>query len=251
MNIESYNPFSLEGKTILVTGASSGIGRATAIECSKMGAHVIITGRNEERLQETLASLEGSNHSYIVADLTNEGDIKLLAERCPVIDGLVSNAGVSMSKPISFYSEKDLQLVFCSNAFAPMILNRWLLKKKKIANGASIVFTSSVAAICSQLGNGIYGSSKAALTAYMKYCAKELAPKNIRVNAVHPGMVETKLIHDGAISEDDLANDMKNYPLGRYGKPQEIAFSIVFLLSNASSWTTGTSMFVDGGFTLI
>lgn len=246
-----YNPFSLEGKTILITGASSGIGRATAIECSKMGATVILTARNEERLQQTLDEMEGEGHKIIVADLTNEEEIKMLATECPTLDGLVNNAGITCIKPVSFYSIKDLETVFGTNTYVPMILNRWLLKKKKIKNNASLVFTSSVASICSGFGNGIYGSSKAALTAYMKYCAKELATKRIRANAVHPGMIETKLIHGGAISEDDLLKDMLNYPLGRYGKPEEIAYAIIYLLSDASSWTTGTSVFVDGGITLI
>lgn len=246
-----YNPFSLEGKTILITGASSGIGRATAIECSKMGATVILTARNEERLQQTLDEMEGEGHKIIVADLTNEEEIKMLATECPTLDGLVNNAGIACSKPVSFYSIKDLETVFGTNTYVPMIIDRWLLKKKKIKNNASLVFTSSVASICSQLGNGIYGASKAAITAYMRYCAKELATKRIRANAVLPGMIETELIHGGTISEDDLLKDMLNYPLGRYGKPEEIAYAIIYLLSDASAWTTGTSVFVDGGFTLI
>ena len=246
-----YNPFTLEGKTILVTGASSGIGKCTAIECSKLGAKLILTGRNEERLQKTLSSLIGDGHSIIVADLNNEGDIEMLATQCPKIDGLVSNAGISSSKPVAFYTNKELDKVFGTNAFAPMLLNRWLLKKKKINNNASVVFTSSVAAASANLGNGVYGSAKAALTAYMRYLALELAPKGIRANCVLPGMVETNLIHGGSISEEDLQNDMKKYPLGRYGKPEEIAWTIIHLLSNASSWTTGTSVVVDGGMLLI
>lgn len=245
-----YNPFSLQGKTVLVTGASSGIGRQTAVECSKLGARLVITARSEERLQETLAMLKGEGHMSRTADLTEDEDIQRLAEACPKLDGVVQNAGIVRNKPIAFYTQKDLDAVFSVNAFAPMLLNRWLLKKKRIANGCSIVFTSSVDSVHVNMGNGIYGSSKAALTAYMRYCAKELAAKGIRVNAVHPGMVETKLIHGGAISEEDLKRDAARYPMGRYGRPEEIAWAIIYYLSEASAWTTGTSHFVDGGLML-
>ncbi len=245
-----YNPFSLHNKTILITGASSGIGRAAAIECSKLGATIVLTARNEERLRETLSLMEGEGHKIITADLTEDDDIQHLAMDCPQLDGLVNNAGVATYKPVSFYTEKELDKVYSANTFAPMLLTRWLLKKKKLNNNASIVFTASVAAFNSTLGNGIYGSSKAALTAYMKYCAKELAAKGIRANSVHPGMIETKLIHGGAVSEEDLAADMKHYPLGRYGKPEEVAWAMIYLLSDASAWTTGETLVVDGGVLL-
>lgn len=234
----------------MVTGASSGIGRQTAVECSRLGATLVLTARNEERLKVTLGMLEGEGHKMILADLTKEADIQNLVMESPSLDGLVSNAGVGQSKPIAFFTQKSLDDVFAANTFAPMLLNRWLLKKKKLNEGAAIVVTSSVATVRSDLGNGMYGASKAALTAYVHYCARELALKRIRINAVHPGMVETKLIHDGALSEAELRKDAAHYPLGRYGKPEEIAWAIIYFLSNASSWTTGTSLFVDGGLTL-
>ena len=246
----TYNPFSLVGKTILITGASSGIGRATAIECSKLGATCVITGRNEERLNETLSQIVGEGHVSIVADISTQEGIDTLVERSPSVDGLVNNAGVSGNKPIKFYKQDDLDRIFQTNAFAPMLLVKGILKNKKINDGGSIVFTSSVAAYNSSLGNGIYGSSKAALAAYMRYCARELATKKIRANSIHPAMVETPLIHGGSISETDLQNDMAKYPLGRYGKPEEIAQMIIYLLSDASAWVTGTSMLIDGGVTL-
>lgn len=245
-----YNPYSLEGKTILITGASSGIGRSTAIECSKLGARVILVARNLERINETLSQMTGEGHVAIMADITNEDDIKRIAEESPCLDGLVNNAGITIVKPIAFFTDKDLNKVFGTNTFAPMLLTKWLLKKKKIANGASIVFTSSIASFLSSLGNGIYGTSKAALTSYVKYCARELAAKKIRANSVHPGMVETKLIHGGSISEEDLKKDLENYPLGRYGKPEDIAWAIIYLLSDASAWVTGHELVIDGGVTL-
>lgn len=245
-----YNPYSLEGKTILITGASSGIGRSTAIECSRLGARVVIVGRNEERLNEALSQLSGEGHVIIKAELTSEDDVKRIATESPELDGLVNNAGISVTKPVSFYKENDLHNVFATNTFAPMILIKWLLKKKKLRKASSIVFTSSIASILSSPGNGIYGASKAALSAYMRYCARELSSKLIRCNAVLPGMVETKLIHDGALSEQDLENDMKQYPLGRYGRPEEIAWAIIYFLSDASAWVTGHELVIDGGATL-
>ena len=242
-----YNPFTLKGKTILITGASSGIGRATAIECSKLGATCIITARNEERLNETLSQMEGEGHLVICADLSAQEGIDFLVGNVPELDGLVSNAGIATKKTISFYKQELLNEIFQTNAFVPMLLIRTLLKRKKIRLNASLVFTSSIAAFKSDYGNGIYGASKAALTSYTHYCARELASKKIRVNAVHPGMVDTPLIHEGTISEDELQQDMQTYPLGRYGKPEEIAWSIIYLLSDASTWVTGTNMIIDGG----
>ena len=251
MNFDpTYNPFSLVGKTILITGASSGIGRATAIECSKLGATCIITGRNEERLNETLAQMVGEGHKIVVADIATQDGIDGLVEQTPNIDGLVNNAGISFNRPIKFYKQEDLERIFQTNAFAPMLLVKSLLKKKKLNDYGSIVFTSSIAAFNWALGNGIYGSSKSALMAYMRYCARELAAKNIRANSIHPAMVDTPLIHGGSLSEDDLQKDMQNYPLRRYGTTLEIAHAIIYLLSNASAWTTGTSMIIDGGISL-
>ena len=243
----SYNPFSLEGKTILVTGASSGIGRATAIECAKLGAHVVITGRNTERLQETFDQLEGNGHVQIIADLTDAESLERLVAEIPQVDGLVNNAGVGYIKPIPFIKQTDMDAMFGPNTFAPVLLTKLIMKKKKLNRGGSIIFTSSLAALMSGPGNAVYSMSKAAIMAFAKSCAVEFAEKEIRVNSVHPGMVETKLIHDGAISEDDMQKDMQNYPLKRYGRPEEIAWSIIYLLGDASAWVTGTQSVIDGG----
>ena len=199
-----YNPFSLEGKTILVTGASSGIGRTTAIECSKLGAHVVITGRNAERLQETFKLLEGSGHMQILADLTDTESLEHLVNEMPQLDGLVNNAGIGYNKPVTFIKSSDLDAMFETNTYAPVMLTKLAMKKKKINKGGSIVFTSSIAALVENMGNAVYSMSKAAIMSFAKTCALEFADKGIRVNSVHPGMVETKLIHGGAISEDDM-----------------------------------------------
>lgn len=243
----SYNPFTLEGKTILVTGASSGIGRATAIECSKMGACVVITGRNEERLNETLLSLEGEGHQQIIADLTNEQDIEKLVVQIDRIDGLVNNAGLGRNKPVNFIKREDLDYVYSTNVFASILLTKALLKKKKINKGGSLVFTSSISSRLNSPGIAMYASSKAAISSFMRSCAIELGDKQIRSNAVLPGMVETKLITRGDYTEDDMNRDKELYALKRYGQPIEIAHGIIYLLSDASSWMTGTELVIDGG----
>lgn len=244
----TYNPYSLKGKTILITGASSGIGRSTAIECSRLGAHCVITGRNAERLQQTMDALAGEGHLQVVADLSNQEGIDALIEAIPAVDGMVNNAGAGLRKPVGFYKQEDLDRIFQINTFTPMLLTKSLLRKKKMNKGGAIVFTSSVAALASQLGNGIYGASKSALATYMRYCAFELAEKNIRANAVLPGMVDTPFIHQGRLAEEDMQKDMQdNYPLKRYGRPEDIAHAIIYLLSDAASWVTGISLVVDGG----
>lgn len=245
-----YNPYSLENKTILITGASSGIGRATAIECSRLGAKCVITGRNEERLLETYNQLENTGHMRTIADLNTEDGIDRLVAESPVLDGLVNNAGIGVTKPIQFIKSSDLNDVFRINTFAPVLITKLLVKKKKIRKGGSIVFTSSIAAMTEGMGNSIYSMTKASVMSFAKSCALEFADKNIRVNSVHPGMVETKLIHGGAISETDMEKDMQNYPLKRYGRPEEVAWSIIYLLSDASVWVTGTQSVIDGGLHL-
>lgn len=247
----NYNPFSLNGKTILITGASSGIGKATAIECSKLGAHVVITGRDAARLQETFDQLEGNGHLQIIADLTYPESMDQLVAEVPQLDGLVNNAGIGYNKPMAFIKQSDLDAMFDTNTFAPVLLTKLIAKKKKLNKGASIVFTSSIAAMRETMGNAIYSMTKAAIASFSRTCALEFADKGIRVNSVHPGMVETKLIHDGAASEEDLKNDMNNnYPLKRYGRPEEIAWAIAYLLSDATAWVTGSQLVIDGGFHL-
>ena len=158
-----YNPFSLSGKTILVTGASSGIGRATAIECSKMGAVIVLTGRNQERLQETLALLEGKGHSLFTCDLTKEEEINNLAKELPTLNGVVLCAGISMLRPIAALNDDTLQTVFRTNCFAPMLLTRYLLKYKRMETGTSMVFVGSISGI-SNVATALstYGASKSA-----------------------------------------------------------------------------------------
>ena len=245
-----YNPYSLEGKTILITGASSGIGRATAIECSKLGARLVVTGRNEERLISTYKKLEGIGHQWVVADLSAPDGIDTLVEKLPQIDGLVNNAGISNTKLIGFIKLEDLERTFTTNAYAPILLTKSLLKRKKLNKSASVVFVSSAASINPDVANSVYGATKAAIASFSRSCAKELAAKSIRSNSIHPGMVETELVQNLVFSEEEINNDKARYLLKRYGRPEEIAWAIIYLLSDAAAWVTGSEFVIDGGLTL-
>jgi len=246
-----YNPFSLENKTILVTGASSGIGRAIAIECSKMGASVIITGRNEERLKETYSQMKGNQPNYIVADLSKPSNVQNLTKNISTLNGLVNCAGLTKVLPFPFAERKDFEEVMEVNFFAPTELSRLLVKSKKLQKGASIVFISSVSGVyCSAVASSIYSSSKGAINGLAKAMALDLAPKGIRVNCVNPGMIDTNIFSEGKITQEQLNEDMKHYPLKRYGKPEEVAYAVIYLLSDASEWVTGSNLLIDGGLTL-
>ena len=246
-----YNPYSLKGKRILVTGASSGIGQETAIQCSLLGAQVIITGRDKDRLENTYNSLSGEGHFQYIADLTSQEELDALVSSVSELDGVVLCAGKPKTLPFPFCSREHFDDVFNINFFSPIELLRLIVKKKKIKKNSSVVFVSSIGGVRAYgASNSIYGASKAAIDSMMKSCARELAPKKIRVNSVNPGMVETKLIHAGVITEEQLEKDMKTYPLQRYGRPVDIALGIVFLLSDASSWITGHPLVIDGGKTI-
>ena len=245
-----YNPFSLQGKTILITGASSGIGQATAVVCAQMSADVVITGRDSDRLQAT-ADLMETHNAMIAADLTNNEDVERLVAALPPLDGAVLCAGNSTTLPLQFGTREKFDDMFNVNFFAPVELLRLMYKKKILQKGASVVLIASIGGTHSFMpGNGVYGASKAALNSLMKYAAREYASRKVRVNSICPGMVDTPLIHRGTITEEQLAEDAKRYPLGRYGKPDDIANGAVYLLSDASSWLTGHDLVIDGGFSI-
>ena len=246
----SYNPFTLSCKRILITGASSGIGRATAIECAKLGATCVLCGRNEERLRETMSQLEGSGHVCIVADLLSAGDLQQMANQCGQLDGIVCNAGINLMAPIYFLKETEVNQVFQTNTFAPMYLLQALLKARKINAKASLVFTSSIDAANPDVSSSAYAASKAALTSFMRSCAKELAPRQIRANAIHPGVVETGMKHNGMVSDEDLEKNKELYLLKRFARPEEIAWAIIYLLSDAASFVTGSVLTIDGGISI-
>lgn len=244
----SYNPFSLEGKQILVTGASSGIGREIAKVCAKMGASLIITGRNEIRLKETFHLLGGSgSHMMIPADLTDTEDrIKLIA-LLPKLDGLVQCAGVGSRVSCKAIDKTEFDKVINPNLEAPILLQAQILSSKKINKGASIVFIASAAAYLPSVGNAIYSASKGAIISYAKCLAMELAPRKIRVNSICPAMVWTDLIIQDGLTKEEMETLQLKYPLKRYGKPEDVANLAIYLLSDASCWMTGASVDITGG----
>jgi NAD(P)-dependent dehydrogenase (short-subunit alcohol dehydrogenase family) len=249
-----YNPFTLKDKRILITGASSGIGRAIAVECSRMGATVILTARNEERLNETLSLMDNPEwHQVIKTDLAQKEDLTNLVEQIEdKLDGLVHCAGFTIPKPFQFIAADDIDAIMEVNYKAPAIISQLLVKKRKLRKGASIVFISSISGVwISAVASSLYSSSKGAINGLAKAMAIELASKSIRVNCVNPGMIDTNIYGGGEISPEQLREDAKRYPLGRYGKPEEVALAVVYLLSDASSWVTGTNLKIDGGYTLL
>lgn len=249
-----YNPFSLQEKTILVTGASSGIGRGIATEVSKMGASVVITGRDTARLDETFRLLEGTGHVQIKADLTCPEEIQALAAACPRLDGCVHSAGIAKLLLVQFIKRSDIDEIFNTNTYAPILLTALLIKGKKLKTGGSLVFISAVSGVyMSSIGESLYSASKGAIHGYVKGIALDLAPKKIRVNSITPGLVPTPILgvaENLFSAEEVLERRKKQYPLGVFGKPEDIAYGAIYLLSDASAWITGSALLIDGGLTL-
>lgn len=243
----TFNPFTLEGKTILVTGASSGIGRGIAIACSKMGASVIVNGRNEQRLSETMSEMEGDDNLSLAADLSDNVALAEMVAKLPKLDGIVHCAGIGQRVLCKQLQESDLDNMMNVNFKAPVMLQTEILKQKKINKSASIVFIASIACDSPTIGNAMYSASKGAIISYANCLALELAPRLIRVNCILPAMIWTDLILKGGITEEELKEDEKKYPLKRYGKPEDIANLSIYLLSNAAAWMTGSSIKITGG----
>lgn len=245
------NKYQLTGKTILITGASSGIGKQTAIRCAEYGAKCIITGRNQERLQETFGQLSGEGHIQITCDLANEKGPIELAELLPVLDGMMLCAGFSKTMLVKHTKMDYLKEVFNTNTFSNFTLIQHLLKKKKVSNGGSIVIISSVASHRPYKGNSMYSATKGALNSFARVLSVELAPQKIRVNCIEPGIIiDLDTWQEGTISIDQWKEENDRMPLG-FGKPDDIAYATIFLLSDISKWMTGSSMVVDGGQSLI
>jgi len=246
----SYNPFSLEGKTILVTGASSGIGRGICIDCSKMGATVQLMARNEERLNETLYQMEGDGHQIHMADLCSTEDINALVDVLPVLDGVVLCAGIIKTMPVKNINEEAMTEIFNANIMGDIKLCSRLLKKKKLNHGASVVFISSVSTFNVKVGNSLYSATKGAVNSFAKAMALEVSKQNMRVNCIQPGFVPSSILSSGAIEEDEfLKFYAERHPLG-FGTPTDIANGCIYLLSDAARWVTGSIFTIDGGYTL-
>lgn len=240
------NPFSLEGKTIFITGASSGIGKATAIQCSKLGATIVATGRNPAKLDETMSLLNGEGHISIPLDLC-KNDFSDLIKFAPSLDGIVYCAGIGHRKPCKSLDATDIESVMAVNFNSAVLLQSALLTNRKINRGASIVFMSSRTAEIPTLANSIYSASKGAIKSYAKCLALELAPQKIRVNCISPAMVWTNLITSSGADIEQLEKAQLEYPMKRYGQPEDIANLVIYLLSDASSWMTGSCIDITGG----
>lgn len=245
-----YNPFSLEGKRILVTGASSGIGRGICIDTSKMGATVHLMARNEERLLETRNQMEGEGHQVHQVDLCNKDDVTELVDNLPSLDGVVLCAGIIKTMPVKNITEDSLEEIFNTNIMADIRMVSRMLKKKKLNKGASVVFISSVSTFNVKVGNSLYSATKGAVNSFAKAMALEVAKQNMRVNCIQPGFVPSRILSSGAIEEDTfLKFYAERHPLG-FGTPTDIANGCIFLLSDASHWVTGSIFTIDGGYTL-
>ena len=243
---DNQSVFSLEGKTILVTGASAGIGRQIAISCAEQGATLILTARRQDALRETLSFLKGEKHFFLCADLVKEQDREALVAGLPKLDGVVHCAGIGARVPCKMIGREHINSVMEINFTAPVLLQTELIKQKKISRGASVVFMASRAAHFPALGNAIYSASKGALISYAKCLALEVAGRDIRVNCICPGMVWSDLIVSQGV-EDELKEAEIQYPLKRFGQPADIAPLAVYLSSDASSWMTGSCLDISGG----
>jgi NAD(P)-dependent dehydrogenase (short-subunit alcohol dehydrogenase family) len=243
------NPFDLTGKTILITGASSGLGKQCAISASKQGATVIITGRNPERLKETFDLLQGEGHRVIPADLTKEADIATLVEQLPQLNGVVYSTGISDLAPARFIKSEDISRTFSISYNASVLLTSALLAGKKLIKGAcSLVFISTISTKYPFVGGTMYISAKAALESYAKVLALELAPKGIRSNSISPAFVRTPMLDDTAEKySDEAVRKIEAQQLLGLGEPEDVANTVVFFLSDASRWITASNLVLGGG----
>lgn len=244
-------PFHLTGKTILVTGASSGIGRQVAISAASMGANLVLSGRNEAELKKTLSALPGNTHLSITADLLEQIDREKLAREIPHLDGLVHCSGVVKPFPVKFLDQAKLDETLNINYEAPVLMMAAILKQKKINRDASLVFLSSISGQHPHKGGTLYGGSKAALESFMKVLALELYPQGVRANCISPAMVKTPMYDEAAekMSHEEMEKHVSKYPLGA-GLPEDVANAAIYLLSPASRWVTGINLTLDGGYLL-
>lgn len=239
----------LSNKHILVTGASSGMGRVFSQMIAKEGAIVTIVARNEERLQQTLDSLDGKGHDYKVCDLTDENQMKNIISDMTPIDGVVFCAGINDYVPVKFLKQEKIDRIFQTNYFSEILLTQMLLKRKLIKKGASLVYISSLSSVLGVQGTLLYASSKAAINSAVKIIAAELAPQGIRANAICPGIVKTEMLSGTNIDEEAFMKQAEDYPLG-LGTPEDVGNAVIYHLSDGSRWLTGQSMILDGGYSL-
>lgn len=239
----------LTGKHILVTGASSGMGRVFCQMIAKEGARVSLIARNTERLKETLSKMEGKGHTYYVCDLTDEMQMKAAIAQLEAVDGVVFCAGINDYVPLKFVKQDKLERIFQTNYFSQVILTQMLAKKKLINKHASLVYISSLSSVLGVAGTLLYASSKAALNSAVRVVAAEMAPQGIRANAICPGIVRTEMLGNTNIDEETFTQQAADYPLG-LGTPEDVGNAVLYHLSDGSRWLTGNCMVIDGGYSL-
>ena len=253
----SYNPFSLENKVIIVTGASSGIGAQCAIDCSKMGAKVVLIARNIERLQQTLALLEGDGHMIMPLDLSfSDGlkdSVKNIVSQMGKIGGVVNCAGISSVTPLKLVTDEMLDVFFRTNVYSAINLSK---EVSRVGNydkdaGCSIILVASIMGVVGEKCKALYSATKGALIATSRSMAYELAKNRIRVNVVSPGAIETPinamLPH---MADPELRRQLEDKHLLGLGECSDISNACIYLLSDASKWVTGQNLIVDGGYTV-
>lgn len=248
------NPFSLENKTILVTGASSGIGKAVAIACAQMGGGILLNARDLQRLNKTYAELEGVGHQIVASDLSSQEGIDKLVDSCPPLDGIVHCAGIPKICPIKHLNRETLNEIINVNEVAPILLTAGLLKKKKLKKCSSVVFIASTAGVLTAgaVGDTDYSATKGSLSGFVKTAARELGPQNIRVNTICPALVKTPILEsaNAVLSEAELSTKLTRYHIKRFGEPDDVAWAAVWLLSDTTEWVTGVNLPIDGGYHL-
>ena len=250
-----FNPFSLEGKTILITGASSGIGRQCAIDCSRMGAKVVAVARSQERLQATLSLLSGEGHKYYSYDLSNLDCIKDLVSKIVTengkLSGLICAAGIEKTAPAKLLKPSDYEELFRINTLSAFEIARQITSVRYFENKGGVLFISSITSIIARSGTAAYSASKGALVSGARVLATELSKRGIRVNCISPGTILTPMMQDylSSLSDKEYDKRIDGFPLG-LGKTTDVSLACVFLLSDASRWITGQNLIIDGGFTI-
>lgn len=248
-----FNPFSLEGKSILVTGASSGIGRQCAIDCSRMGAKVVAIGRNQERLDEVVSEMAGNGVGYSF-DLEDLGGIKSLitkiVEENGKMDGFIHAAGTQVTNPVKLSKPEEYESLYRVNCQSAFEIVKDLCGMKTFTKGGSVVLISSISGVIARKGLSAYAASKGALISAARVMALELAPREIRVNTISPGTILTPMMLNAleAMSEEDRMKRVEGFPLG-LGRTEDVSYACLYLLSDASRWVTGQNLIVDGGYT--
>ena len=249
-----FNPFTLENKTILITGASSGIGRQCAIDCSKMGAKVVLVARKEERLIETLSYMVGEGHLVCPYDLNNLDGIKGLVSgvvsSIGKLDGFIHSAGIEVTKPLQLLTVEDYETVLRVNTLSGFEFVHQLASIKNMNKGGAIVLIASISGVIGRGSVAAYSASKGALISACRSMALEFAKKQIRVNCISPGTVLTPLMQSflETLDEEKRAKRVEGFPLG-LGETSDISNACIYLLSDASRWVTGQNLIVDGGYT--